>query len=123
MARDEYFDRQIKNKFAYIGKITYDYSGIIGNYNTTIVLTKERESHILKRHPEMKNYMFKLIEYINSPDDIFLDKKYDDTKNIIKYVDKNSFIFITVKFAKASDFILTSIISARYQHSRKNKKR
>ena len=121
--RDKNFDKQIKNKFAYISKITYDYSEIIGDYNTTIVLTQERKSHILKRHPEMNNYMFKLIEYINSPDDILLDKKYDDTINIIKYIDKNSFVFITVKFAKASDFILTSIISARYQHNRKNKKR
>ncbi|MDE5546291.1 MAG: hypothetical protein K2I88_02380 [Anaeroplasmataceae bacterium] len=113
----------IKDKFAYFGKITYDYSNEIKNYNNTIVLTKERENHILERHPEMKIYISELIEYINSPDVILSDKKYNDTKNIIKYVEEKSFIFITVKFAKPDDLVLSSIISARYQIIRKNKKR
>lgn len=112
----------MKNKFAYTGKITYDYSAEIGNYNMNIVLTNERKKHILGRHPEMKNYIPFLIDYVNNPNEYRLDKGNRDTLNVIRNLDKKYQIFITVKFAKKEDEKNSSIISARYQYIRKNKK-
>ena len=66
-------EKAIKDKFAYVGKIAYDYSKEIKSYNPIIVLTKERENHILKRHPEMKQYIPYLMDYVKNPYFIKLD--------------------------------------------------
>ncbi|MDE6414024.1 MAG: hypothetical protein K2K48_01290 [Anaeroplasmataceae bacterium] len=114
-------EKAIKDKFAYVGKIAYDYSKEIKSYNPIIVLTKERENHILKRHPEMKQYIPYLMDYVNNPDFIKLDKTYNDTRNLIKILDEHSYLYITVKFS-SNVLKKTSIISARYM-TIKNKKK
>lgn len=102
-----------------LGKIQFDYTKLVGKYNEKIVLTKERENHIETRHPEMKDYVSKLFNYINNPSKVEDDKNYKDTKNIKYYLDNKHEIVITIKFAKKDSNKFSSIISARYQRRRK----
>lgn len=124
MISDFGIGKELKNKQSIkstynLGKIQYDYSKFVGDYNKKIVLTNEREKHIEMRHPEMKSYISKLFEYINNPSKIEDDKNYKDTKNIKYYLDDKHEIVITIKFAEKNSNKFSSIISARYQRRRK----
>ncbi|MBD5390819.1 hypothetical protein HDR67_02305 [bacterium] len=119
LVTDKKFEDNTDDNFSLKGKIIYDYSKEIANYKVSIILTKERKKHILERHPEMEKYIPNLLEYINNPSNIISDKNNRNTKNVIKNIDENSFLFITVKFANKNDLFLTSIISARYQTKKK----
>ena len=113
------------NEYSDYGTLRKDYSKHLPNIkkvDKTIVLTKDREKHILERHPELKEKIGKLLQYINNPDGVEIDKKHNNTLNVYKFVDDEHVIYISVKFTEATSNLSNSIITARYMNKKRIKK-
>ena len=95
------------------------YDSNIKTVTNDVVLTNERLSHIIDKHPEVLIYLNKLSIFFNSPDMVCLQLDKQDTIWIVKKISENLKITIKLSTVKMNDAnYKNSIIQMQYMNDK-----
>ena len=99
------------------------YDNTIKTVTNDVVLTNERLSHIIDKHPEVLKYLNKLKEFFDNPDMVFLELNKKDTIWIVKKIKSNLKITIKLSSIRMKDTnYKNSIIQMQYMNDKELKR-
>lgn len=97
-----------------VGELDFDKYAVNERITNEVVLTEERETHIVERHPEVYTIILeKMKETIEDPDEVYCELNKSDTRWAIKSLGTD-YIRIIIKLKIKNDVIhkRNSVITA-----------
>ncbi len=95
------------------------YESSIRTITNEVILTNERLSHIIDKHPEVLIYLNKIKNILKDPDMVFIQTNKDDTVWVVKKIVDNLKITIKLSTIRVNDLnYKNSIIQMQYMNDK-----